>query len=269
MPGSKNIVVACDLVDSPNDACKIKPSKVERLMKSIRSSDLLQPPGVVEANGRYRLVYGNHRFHAWQRLGHTEIEVRLLPPETTEGEELSISLQENHVREKEDFEDTLTRVETRAKHMGCSFKKAAEAENVNPAYVSRARKIVNRLGSEVIQKARENGIGLSILYVLSGVDESSRQMELLDSYLDGSLNRESLAVAVKKKAGSSARKVTIKRVTPVATFKVAVVATATYKLLFQQIAELRKQLSTCQKNGIPVKLLPEIMEGGADVVQKA
>ena len=159
MSQPKNIMVACDQIDPPQNACKIKPQKVKRLVKSIQANGLLQPPGVVAIGDRYRLVYGNHRFQAWQKLGHTEIEVRLLPPDTSVGQELSISLQENHVRENEDFEDTFARVEQRAKQMNCSFKKAAELENVSPTYVSRAKKILDRLGRGVIQKSQRKRRG--------------------------------------------------------------------------------------------------------------
>ena len=159
MSQAKNIVVNCDQVAPPNNACKLKPKKLDKLVKSIKANGLLQPPGVIKNGDRYRIVYGHHRFKAWQRIGHQEIEVRLLPADTTASKELSISLHENHVREKEDFDDTLARVENRAKDLGCSFKQAAELENVNEAYVSRAKKIVKKLGQQLVRTAKEKGVG--------------------------------------------------------------------------------------------------------------
>ena len=90
MAQPQNVVITCDLVDPPNDACQIKPHKVKRLAQSIHVNGLLQPPGVVKVGQRFRLVYGNHRFHAWQTLGHAKIEVRVLPSETSAEQELSI-----------------------------------------------------------------------------------------------------------------------------------------------------------------------------------
>ncbi len=270
MSRSRNVIVPCGLIDPPDNACKVKPRKVAKLAKSIETNGLLQPPGVVAVGNRYRVVYGNHRFHAWLELGHAEIEVRVLPPDTTADQELSISLQENHVREKEDFDDTLARVEKRAKQMKCSFKKAAEIENVNPTYVSRARKIMQSLGSKVVQAAKDRGVGLSVLYEIASVKDVNRQKELFDAYLNGSMNREAIVKATKRKSKASVKKVTINRATDVASIKLVVMAAATYEQIYQQLAELKKQLTTNQKNGIPVKLLPEIMKGGQkDVVLKS
>ena len=193
-----------------------------------------------------------------------------MPPETSSEEELSISLQENHVREKEDFDDTLARVEKRAKQLGCSFKKAAELEQVNPAYVSRAKKIVDRVDPKVLELAKAKGVGLSVLYEVASTDDSKLQRKLIESYVAGSMNREAIAQAVKKKPAPAAKKVTIDRVTETATLKMVVLVTATYEQLFEQLAELKKQLASSKKNGIPVKLLPEVMKGGrTDVVRKA
>lgn len=271
MSEPKNIVVSCDLIDPPNDACKIKPDKVDRLVKSIEANGLLQPPGVIAVGNRFRTVYGNHRLHAWLKLGHSEIEVRVLPSDTTQEQELSISLQENHVREDEDFLDTLARVEKRAKQMSCTFKKASEVEHVNPAYVSRAKKIVKNLDERVLRHARQNDVGLSVLYAISAASDVKLQEQLLTAYLDGSMNRAVIAQAVRKQSKRSVKKVNIERATEVATIKIAVQANASYELLFQQISELRKELAKLQKNGIQLKLVPEVMKGGQKdvVLQKA
>ena len=263
MSQAKNIVVPCDRIDPPNNACKIKPAKVKKLIQSIKANGLLQPPGVIQVGDRFRIVYGNHRFQAWLQLGNQEIEVRVLPADTNE---LSISLQENHVREPEDFEDTLARVEKRAKQLGCSLKRAAELENVKPAYISRAKKIVKNLDDAVIRLSKEKGVGFSVLYQISGV-EGKRQMELLSAYLDGSMNREAIAKAVKQKSKPTVKLLTLSANTGKAIFNLTLPATTTYEQILQELSALKKLLTTHHKNGIPVKLLPEVLKGGqANVV---
>ncbi len=265
MSQPKNIVIACDLIDPPNDACKIKPDKVERLAKSVKVNGLLQPPGVVAVGDRYRMVYGNHRFHAWLGLGNSEIEVRVLPPSTSTEQELSISLQENHVREDECFFDTLARVEKRAKQRKCSFKEAAKLEDVNPNYVSRVKRIA-RIDKPLLKRAMANEVGFSVLYEISGTTDVERQKQFLDAYLEGSMNREAIADAAKKKSKRPVKKVNIERVEEDATIKITARANATYALVYRRLAELQKFLKTCEKNGIPLDLVSKVKKGGQENV---
>ena len=194
----KTVSIACDLIKPPSHACKLKPKKVERLAKSIAANGLLQPPGVIATGDRYRIVYGFHRFKAWQSLGNDGIEVRLLPPDTTEAAELNISLQENHVRESEDFEDTLLRLEQVAKAKGCSLTKAAADAGVSRSYVSKIRKINRQLCDEAKHIAKIKRVGVSVLYEVSKAEQPKRQVEILNAYVEGSLDRNGIVAAVKQ-----------------------------------------------------------------------
>lgn len=263
MPATKNILVRCDQIDPPKHARKLDQDKVDRLAKSIATNGLLQSPGVVATGDRYRLVYGNHRLHAWIKNGHDQIEVRLLGDESSDVSELSISLQENHVREAESFDDALKRVEQRAKELGCSFSRAAELEQVKPAYVSRARKIVKQFDSKTLEIAKAKKVGFSVLYELSKENDLNRRTKLLASYIDGSMNRQAIAEAVKNQPRKEKpSKLTLTMTSEHAVVKIVVAESTTHECIQRELATRRKELATHQKNGIPVKLLPEILKGG-------
>ena len=271
MSEPKNMVIACDLIDPPNDACQIKPKKVQRLAKSIKTNGLLQPPGVVAVDGRYRIVYGNHRLHAWRLLGQSKIEVRVLSADTSAEQELSISLQENHVREDEDFLDTLARVEKRAMQRGCTFKEAAKLEDVNPNYVSRVKRIKKEINEAVLEKARAQEVGISVLYAISGEKNAKHQERYLDAYLAGSMNREGVDASIKKKKSASpAKKLSLKRVTESAELNLKLDSEASYEDAIAELDSWKKDLKTNQRNGIPLKLVNEVKKGRKkNVVQKA
>jgi hypothetical protein len=44
-----------------------------RLTVSLSQTGMLSAPGVIEREGRYVILYGFKRLHAWQRLGHTTV----------------------------------------------------------------------------------------------------------------------------------------------------------------------------------------------------
>lgn len=271
MPEPRNVVIECDLIDPPNDACKIKSTKVERLAKSIEQNGLLQPPGVVVDEERYRIVYGHHRFHAWLKLGHSEIEVRVLPSGTSAEQELSISLQENHAREDEDFFDTLARVEKRAKQRGCKFKEAAKLEGVKHSYISRVKRIYTRIDGKMLEEAIGKEVGFSVLYAISGTDDEKLQRFCLDGYLAGTMNRDAIEKAIKKKKSvRSRKKLTLRRKTRVSEQIMKLDEGASYDDAVGELDRWKRELRTNERNGIPLEYVNKVKKKGEkDVVQEA
>ncbi len=258
--------IPCLQIDPPNNACKLKPAKVDRLARSIKNSGLLQPPGVIPVGQRFRIVYGFHRFMACQKLGQECIEVRILPPETTADAELSISLQENHIREPEDVEDTLVRIEQLASSRKCSIAKASEMVGVSGSYASKARKIGQELCREAKQIAKTNRVGISVLYELAKVSTKPKQVELLNAYVNGEMDREGIVKATKQRPKSMGRKLRLALMIEGISVKLSMPSDATYDRLISLLASLRSQFTTHRKNRIPVKLLAEVMQKEADHV---
>ena len=258
-------LVACQLIDPPNSACKLKPDKVKRLAKSIHENGLLQAPGVIQDGQRFRIVYGFHRFKAIESLGRKEIEVRLLPPDTTAEAELTISIQENHIREAEDYEDTLARIEQIAIAKSCSIEKAAADTGVSSSYASKARQIKKRLSAEAKTIAKAKRVGISILYALSKAPPD-KQVDLLSKYLAGSLAREAIVQASKKTPVRTKKRINLSLTIDGIGINFAMPANTNYEQLFKLLGTLKSQFTTQKKNKIRVELLPQVMEEVADVV---
>jgi ParB family chromosome partitioning protein len=64
---------------------------LEALADNIKRNGILQPPGVIEADGRFRIVWGHRRFEASKLAGETAIPVRVLYDAEITEEELKIA----------------------------------------------------------------------------------------------------------------------------------------------------------------------------------
>ena len=256
--------IPLDKIDRMQPARKLDLQLVKRLAKSITQHDgLFQPVGLVPDGDRYRLIWGNHRLEACILAGRNSIESRLLPPDTTPDQELAYSLQENHLRAEEDIESTLVRVEAYATAKKCSFAKAANAVGVSKSYVSKAQKIVQSLGPQVMKLAREHKVGISILYAIAKASDAQQQLELLAAYIDGSMNRTGIEQASKRTTGrNKQRSLSLKLVIDDMAVKLNVPDGTGYEQLIAMLTNLKRHLATHRKNGIPCKLLPEVMNGG-------
>jgi ParB/RepB/Spo0J family partition protein len=66
---------------------------LDKLMESIQSYGLLQPIGITKDN---QLIFGYRRLRAWKKLGHDEIEARIVDtPSTLEGEYVENEFRKN------------------------------------------------------------------------------------------------------------------------------------------------------------------------------
>lgn len=91
--------VNLDLVDSPDDAMRqtFDPTKLEELIDSIRQTGLINPPSLVRAGERYRVVEGHRRTVACVAAGLPVIPAKVYP-EGTPNEEV-LKNHENAFRE--------------------------------------------------------------------------------------------------------------------------------------------------------------------------
>lgn len=89
-----------DIVPNDNVRMNIKSDDLHSLMKSIKTIGLLQPVGAKRLpGGKYKLLYGNRRFHSFKKLGHGEIPAVIHnSAESFPMEELVKHLSENNER---------------------------------------------------------------------------------------------------------------------------------------------------------------------------
>ena len=261
----KTLLVQCDQIDPPNHARNVKKAKVEKLAISIRKHGLLQSPGVNPVGDRFRLIFGHTRWLACVLIGTKEIEVRVYPPGTSEAEELAYSLVENHVRDPEDFDDVLTRVDRHIELHGGNFKSAAAAVGVAESTVSRARKIGKDLSEKAKEIAKENKVGMSVLYYVARI-EKEKQVPLLNAYVDGTTNRAAIIqTASNKPSRFRKKKISLAHRHDNIEFKCIFPDDTTHEQFAAAVKDLAKRSSTHGKNGISCKLLPEVMNTEAQV----
>lgn len=95
----KDMQVALALIDDPEHPSRenFDQQAMEELITSIRDIGLLQPPSVVEENGRYRVLAGHRRTIACRALGYVKIAVRVYPAGTSAA--AAVQVHENAIRE--------------------------------------------------------------------------------------------------------------------------------------------------------------------------
>lgn len=86
-------VVALELIDPPPIAMReeMDDRALEELAADIKRNGILQPPGVIERDGRYVIVWGHRRFEAAKLAGEAAIPVRVLFDSSLDEEDLKIS----------------------------------------------------------------------------------------------------------------------------------------------------------------------------------
>jgi len=66
------------IIQNENSRTKFKDKELFELMDSIKQHGLLQPIGVKKNEDKYEIIFGNRRFIACKKLGHTIIEANII-----------------------------------------------------------------------------------------------------------------------------------------------------------------------------------------------
>ncbi len=253
--------ISVDQIAPAKHPRKLNPTKTKDIAKSVKEfGGLFQAIGVIADGDRYRLVWGNHRLASYMLLGRTEIEARILLPETTPDQELSYSIQENALRTAESFEDTLARVEQYAAYKRCSMEIAAKQNGVSSSYVSKGRSTIKKLSGKARKLARENKVGLSVLYAIAKARSEEAQQKLLAAHLNGSMSRDDIELAVKKGSGKRVpKKTNLNLSIEGINIKLAIPNGVDYEQIKTTLNTLKGRLNTHAKQQIPIHLLPEVM----------
>ena len=200
-----------DRIVIPGTARTIDESHAKKIARTIPidGGDLLQPIGVVQEDACvFRIVWGGHRYRAYQILGRSEIPARILPPGTTPADEARYSLVENAARRREGYEEKLQRVENLAKAEGVDLRKAMELAEISPSEFNKCQTTLRKLKPKARQFAKEHKdqIGNSDLYlVASKATTEQQQVDALAARING-LTRNELAswLGVQKKPAPKA-----------------------------------------------------------------
>ncbi|GAB5407264.1 MAG: hypothetical protein Aurels2KO_54950 [Aureliella sp.] len=251
--------IPLERIDAPVHARELDAQHIERLAVSIRKfGGLLQRIGVIAVEGRFRRIWGNHRFHACQQAGLSEIDVVVVPPDTSPADEMAFSIQENALRVDEHFEDVLARIQQHAEFAGLSLTKAAEQNGVGKSQLSKIRKLDSRLSARVKKLARENETGISILYAISQCPDESEQLQHLNAYIAGKITRDEITKAIRGDQKVASKPLVLAMTLDDMPVQLSVPASADYDQVVQILAEIKSKFQQYRKQDIALDCLPEI-----------
>lgn len=91
-------LIAIDSIATADRKRPVSHEKVADIKRSIDQQGLLQPIGVKQIDGGYRLIFGAHRLSACRISGMAEIPAMVFPPDMTDEECALAEIQENLAR---------------------------------------------------------------------------------------------------------------------------------------------------------------------------
>lgn len=132
-----------------NSRLNIDPDELDGLMQSIKTTGLLQPIGVIKNGSGYEICYGNRRFLACSKLGHTHMPV-IVHERKTEADVDIKNLTENVQRRNISLAEVGRYVGILEKE-GLSNAEAAVRLGVTKHYVQQAVNAFNNVPKEYQQ----------------------------------------------------------------------------------------------------------------------
>ena len=185
-------------IEIPSSARKVEDKDARKLARTIPpTGEIFQPIGLVpidEEKSLYRLIWGGHRYRAYQILGREKIPANILSKETTKADEAKYSLVENSTRKEESPEELLARLQGYAKQLGVSISEAAKFAEIRPAYLSRCKAAATKLSPVAKKFAKEHKLGISTLYLIATKAKTpEKQLEAMQAYVAG-MTRDELVL---------------------------------------------------------------------------
>ncbi|MEC8209064.1 MAG: ParB/RepB/Spo0J family partition protein, partial [Verrucomicrobiota bacterium] len=145
-PGFREIELERIVANPYQPRREIHPEQVEELAKSIQTEGLLQPIVVREKNGKFELIAGERRLHAFRHLMLKCIPARII--EASDASSASIALIENLQRENLNPIDEALGYASLVRDFDLTQEAVAERVGKGRATVANALRLLS-LGSEI------------------------------------------------------------------------------------------------------------------------
>ena len=174
-PGYREIELTCILANPYQPRREIHPEHVEELAKSIQSEGLLQPIVVREKKGKFELIAGERRLHAFRHLKLKRIPARII--EASDASSAALALIENLQRENLNPIDEALGYASLVRDFDLTQEAAAERVGKGRATVANALRLLT-LGSEIQGFLSRRLISSGHAKVLLGL-ESAEHRKLL------------------------------------------------------------------------------------------
>ena len=173
---------------------------VEELAKSIQSEGLLQPIVVREKNGKFELIAGERRLHAFRHLKLNRIPARII--EASDASSASIALIENLQRENLNPIDEALGYACLVRDFDLTQEAAAERVGKGRATVANALRLLS-LGSEIQGFLSRRLISTGHAKVLLGLESAEHRKLLARRIIETGMSvREAEAQVRRLKEGS-------------------------------------------------------------------
>ena len=180
---------------------EINPKHVEELAKSIQSEGLLQPVVVREKDGKFELIAGERRLHAFRYLKIANIPARII--EASDASSATLALIENLQRENLNPIDEALGYASLVRDFDLTQEAAAERVGKGRATVANALRLLT-LGSEIQGYLSRRLISTGHAKVLLGLESEEHQKLLARRIIETGMSvREAEAQVRRLKDGSN------------------------------------------------------------------
>ena len=199
-PGLREIELERIVANPYQPRSEIHPEHVEELAKSIQSEGLLQPIVVREKNGKFELIAGERRLHAFRYLKLKHISARII--EASDASSASIALIENLQRENLNPIDEALGYASLIRDFDLTQEAAAERVGKGRATVANALRLLT-LGSEIQGFLSRRLISTGHAKVLLGLESAEHRKLLARRIIETGMSvREAEAQVRRFKEGS-------------------------------------------------------------------
>ena len=206
-PGFRDIELERIVANPYQPRREIHPEHVEELAKSIESEGLLQPVVVREKKGKFELIAGERRLHAFRHLKLKLIPARII--EASDASSAAIALIENLQRENLNPIDEALGYASLVRDFDLTQEAAAERVGKGRATVANALRLLT-LGSEIQGFLSRRLISTGHAKVLLGLESAEHRKLLARRIIETGMSVREAEVQVrrlKEGSGGSSEKV--------------------------------------------------------------
>jgi ParB family chromosome partitioning protein len=174
---------------------KFDPDAINELAQSIRASGILQPIVVTQEDGDFKIIVGERRWRAAQKIGLKKIPV--LIRKMTKEEQLEASLIENLQREDLNPIEIATAYQKMVQELECSQQDVAEKVSKDRASVANYIRLL-KLPREIQELLAERKLSMGHARALITLEDSELQISLARQVVEKDLSVRVVESAIKR-----------------------------------------------------------------------
>ncbi|MGB0334831.1 MAG: ParB/RepB/Spo0J family partition protein [Opitutales bacterium] len=210
-PGYRELEVKHVLPNPYQPRREIQPEQVEELAKSIHSEGLIQPIVVRKNQGKFELIAGERRLHAFKHLKLKKIPARII--EASDASSATLALIENLQRENLNPIDEALGYQSLLRDFDLTQDSAAERVGKGRATVANALRLL-KLGSEIQGYLSRRLLSTGHAKVLLSLESEEHQKLLARRIIETGMSVRDAEMQVRRLKEGSGSKPKSRRQTP-------------------------------------------------------